>query len=271
MYVQVTSLQVTANGSTVRRTFKHKPFLVGFHSDSPARQKAAGWPGVASLQACGFCSFRCQQGRSARGKLHAYPKGYHVAVLQPPQPGVPRSRGRTVRVRDQSLQLTSQQQLERGHCVQAQKGPARQQAAQQLGCVGLSVIPEILPYISYSHVWVVPVIHTLLYGVVADFVKHMLRSKGSKSAAAAAAAAAAGDEAAAQAALVGTLPAAALRTMSARAADVKPPTDYGRPYRDIVTCVNSYLMEDWLHFVETASLYIFKDVSCSRSRLWVRI
>lgn len=144
--------------------------------------------------------------------------------------------------------------------MQSLRGAARQRAATVLGCTGLSIIPEILPYVSYGSVWVVPVIHTLLYGVVAEFVRHMLRSKGSKGTTALAAANAVGNSTAAERALVGTLPAAALRTMSARAADVQPPSDYGRPYRDIVKYINSYLMEDWMHFVETASLYIFKDV-----------
>lgn len=141
------------------------------------------------------------------------------------------------------------------------QGAARQQAARELGCTGLSIIPETLPYVSYGDVWVLPVVHTLLYGVVADFLKHTLRSKRSKNATAVAAAAAAGDDEGVAAALVGTVSAAALRTMRGRAADVQPPTDFGRPYRDITKYINSYLMEDWLHFVETASCYIFKDVS----------
>lgn len=60
---------------------------------------------------------------------------------------------------------------------------------------------------------------------------------------------------------MGTLSAAQLREIASRATDVMPPSDFGRPYRDIVKYVRSYLMEDWVHFVETASCYVFKGVS----------
>lgn len=79
------------------RTFRHKPFFVGFHSDSPARQKAAEWPGVASLKACGFCAFVCEQHPSATGKLHAYPMGYSQSVPQPLLPTQRRVRSVLVR------------------------------------------------------------------------------------------------------------------------------------------------------------------------------
>ena len=43
------------------------------------------------------------------------------------------------------------------------------------GCKGRSILSLILPYISLATVFLVPIAHCLLYGVVASFVGHILR------------------------------------------------------------------------------------------------
>jgi hypothetical protein len=72
-----------AGSSSVVHTIKHKPYLVGVHCDSPARQKLACWLGVAAYLACGWCLFHAERLAGATGKEHVYPKGYHKAVVQP--------------------------------------------------------------------------------------------------------------------------------------------------------------------------------------------
>eukprot|EP00775_Hariotina_reticulata_P000935 gene935-1261_t len=98
---------------------------------------------------------------------------------------------------------------------------------------------------------------------VAAFFKHILHSKGSNSQTAAAAA---GSNAAA---FLGVVSAEGLRTMSQRAADVQVTSDFGRLYKCIVKYINSYKMEDWLHFVGSFSPYILLGVlSEDAQELW---
>ena len=277
-----TQLAGTASDSSRVYTFEHKPFLVGMHCDSPARQKVACWLGVAAYLACGWCLFRAQRLAGASGKEHSYPKGYSKSVPQPhlqavaptaaaaaPAPaaaavaaGAAGAQRRTLKLRvgAEQLQLTDQQQMRRALLVQGKKGGQKKKAASQQGCNGLSAIPEI-EYVSYSNIWVAPVIHMLLYGVVAEFLRHVLCVKGSKSKQAAARAEEQGDEAAAVSAGVGRMDDEGKKRVAQRAGDIRLTSDFGRTYKDITKYLNSYKMEDFLHFVETFSLYIFKDVS----------
>jgi len=280
-----------AASSSAVESFEHKPYLVGVHCDSPARQKMACWLGVAAYLACGWCLFHAERLASASGKEHVYPKGYRRPVEQPhltPQ-GEPAQAAAGARLRvkvgDQLLQLTDTQQRQRAMIVlkaglteaaaradnaarRAARqpvvplpGPSKQEVARQQGCNGLSAIPDI-EYVSYSNIWVAPVIHMLLYGVVAEFLRQLLGTKNSKRKQAADKAAREGDDAAVAAAAVGAMSSAGKKVAAQRAADVQLTSDFGRPYKDVTNYLGSFKMEDYLHFVETFSLYIFRgDVS----------
>jgi hypothetical protein len=50
------------------------------------------------------------------------------------------------------------------------------------------------------------------------------------------------------------------RIISPRAAHVRVPHEVGRPYKDVVHHWKSYTMEDWLHFVETYSVFVLRDI-----------
>lgn len=275
----------TADSGTVVESFEHKPYLIGVHCDSPARQKMACWLGVAGYLACGWCLFMAQRLAAASGKQHVYPKGYKKAVVQPHLQ--PTAEGVAVRLKvgDARLQLSDEQQRQRARVVlkagrreaiaraanAARRavqqpvvpfaGPSKQEAARQQGCNGLSAIPEI-EYVSYSNIWVAPVIHMLLYGVVAEFLRQVLGTQSSKRKQAADRAAVEGDDAAAAAAAVGGMSSAGKKAAAQRAADVQVTSDFGRAYKDVTKHLGSFKMEDYLHFVETFSLYIFRgDVS----------
>jgi hypothetical protein len=137
-------------------------------------------------------------------------------------------------------------------------GTSKKQAAKQQGCNGLSAIADI-SYVSYNNIWVAPVIHMLLYGVVAEFLRHILGWRGSKRKLAEGVAAQQGDAAAAEAAAIGGISSAARKTIAQRAAEVSVTSDFGRGCKDVTTYIGSFKMEDYLHFVETFSLFVFRD------------
>lgn len=170
-------------------------------------------------------------------------------------------------VGDSRLQLTDEQQAQRALRVYNQRGAAKKAAASQEGCNGISVLPQLLPYVSYNNLWVAPVIHMLLYGVVSDFWRHSLQVKGSKSQVAIQRAELTGDTAGLAATSVGVLSAEQKRLISSRAAHIQLTTDFGRAYRDVVEHFNSYKMEELLHFVECIAPIVLRDVSCSAASM----
>lgn len=251
----------------------HKPYLIGVHADSPARQKAAAWLAVSAYLACGWCIFKAAMLLSATGRQHVYPTGYSVGVPQPARCGA--AEGTPMLVGDRRLQLTDNQQMARAVRVQrTASGAARKSAAKDEGCSGLSVIPQYLPYVSYNNIWVAPVIHMLLYGVVVDFLRHIFQLKGSKTQTAASRAELVGDSAAAASVTVGVLSSEQKRIISSRAAHLQLTSDFGRGYRDVVEHLNSFKMEELLHFVESIAPIVFYEVggcfivvlSCSYAR-----
>lgn len=257
--LQVNQVSADVHGNRTIQQIQHKPYMVGFHADAPARQKAAAWLAVSAYLACGWCIFRALRLLSASGNQHVYPTGYQTGVPQPARRGNPS--GTAMLVGDSRLQLTDAEQMARALRVSAKSGTARKQAASDEGCSGLSIIPQLLPYVSYKNVWVAPVIHMLLYGVVADFLRHILHTKGSKSHAAASRGDLVGDDAAVTAANVGVLSQEQKRIISQRAAHIQLTSDFGRGYRDVVENLNSMKMEELLHFVESIAPIVFRDVS----------
>jgi hypothetical protein len=284
--LEVTELRELAPGQYEKRSFLHRPFLVGVHADAPARIKLACWLAVAAYLACGWCLFCAQRLAGATGRQQSYPTGYLEAVPQPARdastdtveqaasaaaaaagetvtdsslasaaggaaaaPRLPTRRGQQQQqpeqiprraahaagtpmlVGDDRLQQTDAELMERGRRLQALKGAARKAAATTQGCNGLSIIAELLFYVSYCNIWAAPVIHMLLYGVVAEFVRHILHTAGGKSHTAAARAAVSGDTAAAAAAMLATVSSKGKRIMSERAAHIQFTSDFGRPYR----------------------------------------
>ena len=105
----------------------------------------------------------------------------------------------------------------------------------------MSTVVKTLKYTSYTGLWLVPVCHAGLYGVVKTFWS-LLLEKGKK-----------GEELPWYA-----IPHPRRAIMRQRAAHVHVTNDFNRPYRDIVQCMGVWTMEDYLHWTEAFSLYILR-------------
>lgn len=75
-----------------------------------------------------------------------------------------------MRVGDSRLQVSDLEQLARGRRVDRGETTAKME-----GCLGVSIVAEIIPYISPNNFWIVPVPHALLFGVIAGFFDYALR------------------------------------------------------------------------------------------------
>lgn len=84
-------------------------------------------------------------------------------------PALPVSQ-RKMMVGDKRLQLSHDQ-----HMARAKAAFNKEQPHNVLGCKGISLVPLTLPYVDYNNIWIVPIAHALLYGVVPAFVNHALR------------------------------------------------------------------------------------------------
>ena len=71
---------------------------------------------------------------------------------------------------DPRLRLTDAHLWHRARLAEANPGHAK-----TLGAHGVSCVPQELSYVSYSNIWLVPVCHSLLYGVVRDFCNSAMR------------------------------------------------------------------------------------------------
>lgn len=165
------AIRSPAQACATRPQVPHYIYLSGIYADSPARQKLACWPGTSAYIGCGWCRFQAQRVAVAVNSknMFQYYFGYDVPAPQDLRHGPP------AKVRDPSLQLTDEEQRERGHRVQQAPNAAQREAlAKCEGCSGLSPIFDTLSYVSPNNVFLVPHSHALLRGVVASFVAFML-------------------------------------------------------------------------------------------------
>ncbi|GMH35008.1 hypothetical protein BSKO_02869 [Bryopsis sp. KO-2023] len=113
------------------------------------------------------------------------------------------------------------------------------------GCKGVSVIPETIPYVSYTNIWVLPIAHALLYGVVANFMNYVLQPTGRSE----------------------TCPPHVVtleqrRTMKSRQEDLVLTSEFGRAYK----CILKYRLEKQ----EIARGHPSKDMEFCVERLMAR-
>lgn len=107
----------------------------------------------------------------------------------------------------------------------------------------MSCIIRKLPYVDYNNIWIVPLGHNLLFGVVASFINHIFRSvkRPSKG----------------EAYEKDVVPHADRAIIEQRGNDLHVPSEFGRKYKSVLQYRGSYTMEDWLHFVLAFSPYLF--------------
>ncbi|EFJ39976.1 hypothetical protein VOLCADRAFT_100269 [Volvox carteri f. nagariensis] len=201
---------------------------------------------------CTWCLFEAHtEANVGRGATVRF-RGYTQAVSQH---FIKRNAGKSLKVGARALKKTHRHFVSTGSVMQAMyrmlhlgtphKITQKQfdEAALQTGCKGLTAFAA-LPYVDLSCLFTVSTGHALLFGVVSDFVDYTLRSlKDIKPA----------DP---DAKLV--MSREARQRVAARGQFLVVTSDFGRRYKCIMQYRKSYRMEDWLHFVETFSSYIFK-------------
>lgn len=209
-------------------TFKHTILLSGVFGDSPAIKKLAHWLSHAAYLGCGYCLLRGTVGEGGKGMYFpGYVNGTSYGFFRPKelqkygahsdfrqgvtQPGA------------DAVTLDHKQQCDRADVVD--KGQA---LPTDLGCHGTSPFVQQLPYVDYTNLFVVPIAHAGLLGVVKDFWCHLLKVSKQRE--------------------WYVISAEARKVLQARAAGLVATCDFGRMYTDIVSVRGNWTMEDWLHW-----------------------
>lgn len=225
-------------------SFIHRMLLSAVHADTPAGRKLALWLAHNAYRGCGWCwllSVRSEDGVNFwPGYCAPVPYGVHIAAQTSTAPS---SQGASAGQQQQPPALkalagdtfvTDQQQRERGAAVAA--GTAE---ATCYGCHGPSFIVDSLPYLTYD-VFLMPIAHACLLGVLKDFL-NLIFADGRRG----------------EVAPWWRIPSWARKIIAARAAHVRATDDFGRGYSCVVNARGSWVMENYLHFLETFSVYIF--------------
>ncbi|EFJ44542.1 hypothetical protein VOLCADRAFT_95128 [Volvox carteri f. nagariensis] len=232
--------------------FQHRVFLGQVLADTPARAKVACGNGQNSrVGSCMWCLFEAHMEANVGCGATVRFRGYTQAVSQH---FVKRNAGKSLKVGARALKKTHRHFVSTGGVMQAMyrmlhlaphKITQKQfdEPALQTGCKGLTAFVA-LPYIDLSCLFTVSTGHALLFRVVSNFVDYTLTSLNDIK------------PADPDAELV--MSREARQRVAARGQFLVVTSDFGRRYKCIMQYRKSYRMEDWLHFVETFSSYIFK-------------
>lgn len=182
------SVGLAGDGVVETAKFNHTLFLGGVFADTPARDKAAKWAGVAAYLCCGYCIFQATRCvpclgldmlvgtqmsvnlgvrtvtpdllcRGPNGGM--YPEGYHRPA---PQPLLFPQVQHGMFMDDARLKLSHNLHMKIAKLVEARKVTPK-----KAGRRGVSAIIRALPYTHYANLFVVPVAHALLLGIVKTF------------------------------------------------------------------------------------------------------
>ncbi|GLI64632.1 hypothetical protein VaNZ11_007950 [Volvox africanus] len=226
------SLMVMGND---RQLFEHKIFLSAIFADTPANRKLSLWNSHTSATGCGHCLLK---GVSGEGGGMYFP-GYAVDAdvncifdgVIPDMENAPLS----ARCGDPRIMVSHEMHLKRA--ALAMKDP---QWTGIVGCKGLSPIIRELDYCNYNDVFVVPVAHAALFGVIKRFWNTILGKLGRH-------------------VMDYTILGPQRKIMAQRASHIITTNDLNRPYRDIVKHRGTWTMEDWLHWLDSYSVYILHE------------
>lgn len=235
--------------------------ISGIISDRPARDKVSLGVGAAGLLGgCGlFCvmegkSDKADSATGSRGGTHFY--GYSVPVPQSAQQTLLRAKGVTpgtpMLVGDARLKVSNEEHFDRAVRVQntrlAQPAAAviKKAVFEEEGVHGKNMLlsrPNLKMYIEPVDIFVVGAVHALLFGIFKDFIEQILPKKKPDN----------------------NAPHPELRVsndrralIAARAGRLSLPSDYSRTYRDIIKNINTFKMEDCLHFIDVAGPLVLK-------------
>jgi hypothetical protein len=236
----VTEYRVGADNKVEQgATFKHTILLSGAFGDSPAIKKLAHWLSHVAYLGCGYCLVRGTVPQGGRGM---YFKGYDAptssGAFAPDElrrfgAHSDHAAGGLVHCGDADAALDDQAQCERAAVVDyGDRLPA------DVGSHGTSPFVRELDYVNYTNLFVVPVAHAGLLGVVKDFWYHLLQTGRNVPAY--------------------VLSTEARRVLQERAACLVPTGDFGRQYTDIISKKGDWTMEDWLHWAECWSVFMLR-------------
>lgn len=232
------------NGAGLTTMRGHFPFLMGIAADTPARCKLSHETGVGSYRGCGTCLFTGER----VGNTTCY-RGYAAPVQQV----------------DSSLRQVGDSQLQfddaKGRSL-AEKGEAqpREENGKTTGYHALSRVHKMLPYTSFKSLWLTPVCHALLHGLVRDFFKFIFErlpklldgTGGNKPA-----------EALATGSLLAKITSdqhkELLSKIKSAKSQITVSSEFNRRYKCAAQYWKSYTMEDELNFVECYSAFVFRD------------
>jgi hypothetical protein len=229
------------DGATRERPFAHTVLLAGMAGDTPANRKVSLWCGHGATLGCGHCTLR---GISGRGMSFL---GYAEKV--PFGPFYPQQVSGVCFAGDAVCKLDHNDHMARGEliedviagvntaCIVYDGNKERQIVPTDIGCHGVSPLISALGYLDYNNAFPVPIAHAGPYGVVKRFWNLIfsrdcpVQLKLSKQ---------------------------ARETIEKRAADIINTLNFGRQYTCIRNKRGSWVMENWLHWLETWSVYILR-------------
>jgi hypothetical protein len=229
--------------------------------DRPARDKVSLAVGAAgALGGCGgFCvmegkSDKADPTTGARSGVHFY--GYSAAVPQSARQTLLHDNGvapdTPMLVGDGRLKVSNDEHFRRAlrvHDKRVALSPAaviKKAVFEEEGVHGMSLLlmrPNLKMYVEALDIYVVGAVHALLFGLFKDFIEQILPKKKPNNDA----------------------PRPDLRVpnhrralIAARASRLSLPSDYSRNYRDIIKHINTFKMEDCLHFIDVAGPLVLK-------------
>jgi hypothetical protein len=214
---------------------KETVWLTGCFGDTPMREKLALFLGHASPLGCGWCEF---QGVWLNGATRFL--GY--SRLQRFELKTLTNRcGEAHYAWDDVLTLSDSQHCARASVAEVNK--ARHKSDQVLprfiGCHGYSIFRSMLPYIDYANLFVLPLWHAMLYGLVKNFFETILEGSGVN-------------------AEWYVVTKEARDRMKAKEGLVRAVSEYTNTFESILGTKRSYFtMDQWLHFVLTWSTFVF--------------
>lgn len=248
------------------------PFLLRIFADSIERIRLAQWLGTAANLACGYCRAHKVSLDGAAGKkvLAGYLRGVEHPLILCADGKTPR----TLRFNDDLLKLT--EAVRRALAKDVNLGI---KTPYEAGCKGLSVPAELAHYTVAAELFLLPIAHLLLRGLVRDLLAYYVESKGGRSAKAKAAAAFAAAAAAAAVAAAAVddgddddatanansgLPFIADRAtkqlLRARLLCLWVTSEFDVVPQDLVDHLPSFKMAELLHFVEALAPIVFRSV-----------
>jgi hypothetical protein len=216
-----------------RRPLKLVLLLGGVFGDTPADRKLALWLGHAAYLGCGYCLLRgtYQNGMYFLGYSQPTEYGRFKPDERKGGDAPPDAAAPTAFCSDPVTHLPHAKQLARGLFIDRLQGTAAAKAetCSDLGCHGTSPIVSALWYVDYNNLFIVPIAHAGLLGLVKGFWSLLLAPRPGKK-----------EEQEEKWWLVSP---EHRRLMAERAAHLTPTCDFGRLYTDIISKKGNWTME----------------------------